>query len=116
MTATDQNAVMWAGDDLELAFEVLNEVGSPIDLFGISARWGCSPNLNTQATVIKTTTNGGITIEDDLIIVHLNPADTESFGDKRPHVHELEITNNQGETATVAAGQLMIHRTILPAG
>lgn len=109
--ATITNFAIWAGDDVELSLSLFAEDGSPYNLTGATLRWGlaaiAAPNT---ALVTKSTSAGGIAIANafgGLATVLLVGADTETLSGR--FLHQLQVTDGTGETATLASGMVTIN-------
>lgn len=111
MATTGQNFAMWAGDDIELDAAILDDNGAPLNLTGATLRWGlaalATPGL---ALVRKDSIAGGIAITNaagGLATVAIGGADTETLNGR--YLHQLQVTDGSGETATLAVGLVTIN-------
>lgn len=102
VTKTGQDFSMMSGDTKILVVTM----DEPMNLAGVSLRWGIRKNKNTKESLFVKTLGDGITIEGETMSVKLEPIDTELLsGDFH---HEMELTDGLGNVSTIFTGRARI--------
>ena len=110
MATTDQNATIYAGDDVDLQIAVTDAAtGNPKVLTGASVQWAMFRAYKGTVVLTKDT-DGGITITDaagGILTISIGAADTL---DIRPddYAHEVEVTDSGGNVSTVTTGHITL--------
>ena len=100
MTLKSQDFEMWSGEDKTLNFTVYDSSGCPAVLSG-SGEWILSTDL-ASGSVIRKTTDDGITMSGCLFAVTLSGSDTENLGGL--YYHEAEYINANSQRSVLAVG------------
>lgn len=117
MPALNQNIAIWAGDGVELTFELLESDGvTPLDITGSTVRWALASVYDIETALItKSSANPGeITIisgEGGVVSIFIDPDDTDMLGGE-PYYHEVEVIDSVS-AVTVAIGSVTINKTTL---
>lgn len=110
MATTDQNATIYAGDDVDINVAVTDPAtGDPKNLTGATVQWAMFKEYKGTVVVTKDT-DDGVTITDAAngeLTISLDAADTE---DVRPDIyaHEVEVTDGSGNVSTVTTGHITL--------
>lgn len=116
MTATNQNATVYAGDYLEIEVPVLDPSGGTISPAGMTARYKVGKNSASTEALISKDSGGGIvitTVDGTMFLtITLDPADTASLP-PRSYYHEVEVTDIGGRPFTVMIGHLEVVGTLI---
>lgn len=112
--ARKRDFTMFSGDTKTLAVSVTEESdNSPTNIENATVAWKVARSLKTAAVISKSTSSG-ITITSGtlgLLEITLDPADTASLsGD---YMHELQITFQDGEVATVMKGVMTVEPDLI---
>lgn len=114
MTATGQNDEMIAGTDRTLRFSVVDENGTAKNLSGLqAASWKLKRKTGGTALITKTL-GAGVSLYSaagGVVDVELAPADTATL--QGSFLHELRLTDVDGDIATAAVGYLTIKATLI---
>jgi len=111
MTAENQRAEMYSGDDQQIEVTV-TEGGDPVDLSNSTLEFAIADAGTVEVT--KTTSGGGITIsgtKNDVAVIQLDASDTQSLAGN--YDIELEETDGNGNVATLLRGTLTIKEDII---
>lgn len=111
MARINQDFDLFAGEDRVISFKIEDQNGYEIDLDGASAIWVLARSSGNFIKVAeKTTTNGGIYIEDNKFNVVLNNSDTNLL--QGEYNYELRMTDSENKQSVVAVGTVQIHKSI----
>lgn len=89
-----------------LSFAITNSSGVAKDLTSASAKWVLTGGRNGTAIITKTSVDGDITFDSNLVNVLLEETDTETLCGL--YYYELRITDGGGKSEVVAKGNLEI--------
>lgn len=105
MARINQDFDMWQKEDKVIEFTIASKDGSAKDLSGGSAVWmvSCSP------AIVKSTSNGGITIDGNKVTVML--ADTDTTDIQGTFYHELRTVDANGNDEVSAIGTVKINHS-----
>jgi len=113
MGKVNQNITIWKGNYVELS-AVIDDVS---DLAGSVITWAMSIDASTAKLITKSTetTVPGVTIEDNIVTVILNPSDTNdasgiAAGD---YYHEIRIVDPGGNPSTPLIGKVELRNVII---
>jgi hypothetical protein len=105
MTATNQNAELWAGEAKSLAVTV-----SGIDLTGKTITWTLSADQDSAAAVLTKTTSAGITIDSATqFTVALTAANTEGLAGV---YYQKAVVTDGVSPAVVMEGHVTVHARV----
>lgn len=119
MTTTITAMEIYANTKRVLEFSVTDADNgdAPLDLTGLTAEWtlarATARGYSGQATVLKDTTGGGITVTDAAggrLEVTLQPADTQALLGE--YHQELEIFDASARGVIVAVGKVTVLRNV----
>ena len=80
MARINQDFEIYAGEDKQINFTVLDETNQPVDLENSNAIWVLANILATpQILITKTVVDGGIIIENNVYQVLVDAADTSEL-------------------------------------
>lgn len=102
--ATEYSLEMYSGESFDITVTVTDESGAAVDLTGASIAYAA------RDEIIKTTTNGGITITNapaGQFTITLDSTDTAALGG-RELPHDCAVTFASGEKRVVFVGTLTI--------
>src|SRR5687767_14791102 len=108
MTATDQNIVIWQGEDKPITVDLEDGDGAPYgSTDGLTFSWRVSPSKDDRTSLIAKSTGSGITNGTSLITIDLNSADSENL---RPvdYYHECRVVDSSGEENVVFVGAFKV--------
>lgn len=113
MGKINQNITIWKGNYVELN-AVIDDV---LDLTGSVITWAMSVDASTAKLITKSTetTIPGVTIDERIVTVILNPADTNdasgiAAGD---YYHEMRIVDPDGKPSTPFIGKVELRNVII---
>lgn len=116
MTETNQNVSMFAGDTKHLETTVTDDAGAAKTLGGATIRYAMATSPQDEAVVSKATPDDAeISIDspsEGVFTIHLDPADTEALT-ATTYYHEAEVTDSQGNVATVFTGSVSIRPSVV---
>ena len=115
MTKFDQNLIMVAGDQKNIAVAVTDSTGGAVDLTGHVVKWALAREPKNIAIVSKSSTVGTTVIEitnstAGLLTVKLVAADTDAL--KGVYYHEIQSADTAGNLSTVLSGHITILRDL----
>ena len=105
MTKVEQNAEIWAGDDVVLRFSILDSSGDAQDMTGNTASWVMQDEYNS--TCITTSASGLIT---GSVIDIAVTGSGHTNGLSGYYYHELAATAS-GSAITLSTGTIKINRS-----
>ncbi len=110
MARINQDFDLFAAEDKQINFTILDENNQAVDLEGSEAVW-VAVRLSAEPIIVMTkrVSTGGILIQDNTYQVLLNDIDTDQLHGK--YRHELKMTNSEGKDSVVAVGQLQIYKS-----
>lgn len=115
MTATAQDATIYAGDDAVLRFSLTDEDGDALDVTGYAFAWAMRGAGG--AVAISKATGSGIAVSGaasggvvEVTLSHDDTADLAPIG----HPHQLEGTDGSGTVSTLAEGVITVKRSLAP--
>jgi hypothetical protein len=118
MAQTGQDFEIWAGNDVELDVEVLDDDGSPLDISLSTLRWALTSIYDTSRKLIEKDSDGsepGIIISSGgQVTITIAFGDTAALGGE-PYYHELVVEDFSKTRITVLTGSVTVHKTIIPA-
>lgn len=115
MTATDQDATIYAGDDAVLRFTLTDADGDPLNLTGYALAWAMrgaggavavSKSLGSGIALVGAASAGVA----DVTLTHDDTADLAPIG----HRHQLEGTDGSGNVSTLAEGIITVRASVAP--
>lgn len=113
MGKLNQNITIWKGNYVELR-AVIDDV---LDLTGSVITWAMSVDASTAKLITKSTetTIPGVTIDERIVTVILNPADTndESGIAAGDYYHEMRIVDANGKPSTPFIGKVELRNVII---
>jgi hypothetical protein len=89
---------MYSGDSKNIIISITDVT----DLAGATAKWAVKKRIDGIENEILKTTENGITISGNEILVKLTPTDTLNINGI--HYYECELTDAQGNISTVKTG------------
>lgn len=113
MTVENQNFTVYAGDTKFIKVDIKDgDTGLNITtLSGLYFRWVMwNPYAGTFDNILieKTTSSGIEKVMDSYVLIHLNPEDTEEILPANYYKHELEMTDLDGNVATISTGYITV--------
>ncbi len=114
MTEVDQSFEMWAGNDIDLNFSIVDSTGSPVDLTtATTLEWVLHADVQDGNPLIQKSIGSGITITNPgggQFTITLLPADTATLSGN--YYHECEL-NMGGKDNTLFTGAAKINPTAI---
>ena len=104
VTAENQNFTMYQGDTKYIDFPI-----DEVNLVGSSFKWVLKSSVSDNDNIVVKTDASGVTVQDNIIRVKVDPIDTEN--EKGTLYHELELTDSLGNVSTIATGYITIKRS-----
>ena len=105
MTATNQNLIIYIGDDGDFDADIYDENGDLLTVTGATALWVLKTEAGETATLQKTD-GSGITISGSSVTVTISDTETSALTEGR-YFHALSLTI-AGKTRTVFAGSVEV--------
>ena len=101
---------MYRGDSATIVVEITGAQLEGAVLEGAQLRFTAKRSINDEdadAAISKTSDDGEITVEDNVVTIAIEPADTADMN-RRSLVWDLQVTDASGQVVTVAVGNLRI--------
>ena len=105
--ATDQNFELYSGDTADISFVLTDAHGLPLVLDGLALWWG-------MGEIIKTSPDD-ITALDNIVTVHLAPADSIELPTAGMR-HQLRAVAVNGRVETFATGVCRVTQSVFQPG
>lgn len=111
MIANNQDFSLYTGDDKRPEITVKDKENNPVDLEGASIQWGAYDPADDTELISKTTSGGGITINDATngkFLIKIDASDTNSISSDISADHEAKVTLANGFSDHVTIGTVSI--------
>jgi hypothetical protein len=106
---------MVSGDTTILEFQVLDYLGSPVNITNSTVKWVLTASSTTITPLVtKTIANGGISLTtpaNGIFQVYLYPSDTAGLNGI--YYHEAELTTQSNNVYTVTNGKATIEGDVI---
>jgi DUF4097 and DUF4098 domain-containing protein YvlB len=102
------NFVIVSGDTKVLSIHIVDEVGAPLNV-NSAAAVDFKVTTRHHVDIFSKSTNGGITLDGDLVTVTLLPADTVDLAPDTYNT-ELQITDSTGAIFTALQGKMIVRK------
>jgi hypothetical protein len=115
MATINQNFEMYEGNSKKIYVTCTDDMATtprPTDLTGATIKWGLKRSVHDVGVLILKETPDDIIIvgdpKDGVFFVKIYTGDTNGF--QGAYYHEAEITDAEGNVATVMTGAITIHK------